>query len=74
MLAPSPSEEGSLGDGGLGDGGLGDGGLGSSVLAIEPPWYGACADDACVGVRVLDGTCVCDPRGASVEVAGRRES
>ena len=28
-------------------------------LAVEPPWAGACADE-CAGVRIVDGTCVCD--------------
>ena len=30
----------------------------TSPFAVEPLWSGACADD-CVGVRVLDGRCVC---------------
>ena len=38
----------------------GEDGLAGSVLAIEPLYFGACADDhACVGVRVADGACVC---------------
>ena len=34
-------------------------GLAGSDLAIEPLFWGACADTACVGVRVTDGACVC---------------
>lgn len=31
----------------------------ASVLAVEPVFYGACADSGCVGVRVADGHCIC---------------
>lgn len=34
-------------------------GLQSGGLAIEPVFAGACASEACVGVRVVDGSCVC---------------
>ena len=34
-------------------------GLSGSLLAIEPLYAGACADEACVGVRIADGACVC---------------
>ena len=34
-------------------------GLAKSVLAVEPVFAGACAEEACVGVRILDGACVC---------------
>ena len=34
--------------------------VGHSGLMIEPLFAGACADEhACIGVRVLDGKCVC---------------
>ena len=33
--------------------------LKSSPLAVEPLFGGACASQACVGVRVMDGACVC---------------
>ena len=31
-----------------------------SKLSVEPLYYGACANDDCVGVTVLDRDCVCD--------------
>ena len=34
-------------------------GLAGSLLAIEPLFAGACADEECVGVRVADQACVC---------------
>lgn len=33
--------------------------LRTSVLAVEPVFYGACANPKCIGVRVIDGHCVC---------------
>ena len=39
-------------------------GLAGSELAIEPLFWGACADTECVGVRIIDGACVCSPPDA----------
>ena len=37
-------------------------GLANSLLAVEPPFAGACADaDGCFAVRVLDSACICPP-------------
>jgi hypothetical protein len=33
--------------------------LKTSPLAVEPLFAGACASQACIGVRVIDGTCLC---------------
>ena len=34
-------------------------GLAGGPLAIQPLFARSCADEACVGVRVSDGACVC---------------
>jgi hypothetical protein len=46
-------------------------GLSGSLLAVEPLYAGACADEACVGMRVADGACVCPlAPGARATVTG----
>ena len=40
-----------------------DGGVVVDALGVEPTWAGACAAE-CVGVRVVDGSCVCDASAA----------
>ena len=45
-------------------------GVAGSLLAVEPLFAGACANEECVGVRIADSACVCGPLASASTPSG----